>query len=457
MTETPLRFSAFVMNTTSHIVHGLWRHPEARQHEFNDLEHWVSLAKTLERGGFDFIFFADVIGLYGDYRGDFRKYAETGLQIPSNDPTVIASAIAYATERIGIALTSSILQQHPFNWARQLSTLDHASNGRIAWNIVTSALANAHRNFGLDDLTPHEQRYRWADEYLEVTYKLWEGSWEDDALVGDKTGVHALYEKIHKIDHIGERYRVEGPHLVSPSPQRTPVLFQAGSSPTGRAFAARNAEAQFIMTPRTDIAERLIADTRELVAGSGRGPRDLKFFQGLSFVIGSTEQEARRKNAELEEYVDADGMVAHLSGGLGGIDLGRYELDTPLKDVHGEGTQSTLQWVRDSVRGREATVRDLGLLQSRNTRVVGTPERIADRLTAWRAAGIDGVNVINATLPGSYAEFIEHVMPVLVQRGLARPVTETGTARRKLSGGDRLPDTHPARAYRRALGEPAAV
>ena len=184
------------MNTTSHILQGVWRQPEAGQTNFNSLEHWVQLAKVLERGRFDFIFFADVIGLYGDYGGSYEKYVNSGLQIPSNDPSVIASAIAYNTTDLGIAITSSVIQEHPFNFARKISTLDHASNGRIAWNIVTNALANGARNFGYDELEEHDERYRWADEYVDVAYKLWEGSWDDGALLQDRDrGVHGDYSQ----------------------------------------------------------------------------------------------------------------------------------------------------------------------------------------------------------------------------------------------------------------------
>ncbi len=447
----PLRFSAFVMNTTSHIVHGAWRKPEAEQSDFSSLEHWVSLAKQLERGKFDFVFFADVVGLYDDHRGSWEKFVESGLQIPSNDPTVIASAIAYATEHLGIALTSSILQEHPFNFARKMSTLDHASNGRIAWNIVTSLSPNAWRNFGYGDLALHEDRYAWADEYVDVMYKLWEGSWDDGALLQDKaSGRHGDFSKVHKIDHVGARYSVEGPHLVAPSPQRTPLLFQAGSSPTGRRFAARNAEAQFIASPTPEAARSLIADTRRLVVEAGRSPGDLEFFQGLSFVIGSTESEARRREAELDEYVDDEAMIAHAAGGIG-IDLGSYDLDTPIGQVQGHGSQSTLAWLREAITDREPTVRDLAHMRTRSGRVVGTPESIADRLEQWRDAGVDGINVINSTIPGSYLEFIEHLMPVLRQRGLAQREYGQGTVRAKLTGRDRLPASHPAARYRGAF------
>ncbi len=229
-----LIFNAFVMNTVSHIQHGLWRHPAARQHDFNDVRVWIDLAKTLEAGLFDAIFFADVVGLYGPLHGDYAVNAREGLQIPNNDPSILLAALATHTEHLGLALTSSVLQAHPFEFARRASTLDHISNGRLAWNIVTSTQENAARNFGFERLVEHDTRYDWAGEYVDVVYKLWEGSWDDGALLRDKTsGVFSDASRIHKINHAGKRYRVEGPHLPSPSPQRTPFLFQAGPRPPG--------------------------------------------------------------------------------------------------------------------------------------------------------------------------------------------------------------------------------
>ncbi len=447
----PLLFSAFVMNTTSHIVQGTWRLPDAGQTDFNSLDHWVDLAKLLERGRFDMIFFADVVGLYGDYRGDYRKYLEAGLQIPSNDPAVVVSAIAHATEHLGIAVTSSILQEHPFGFARKMSTLDHLSRGRVAWNIVTSGLENASRNFGLDGLTPHDERYAWADEYVDVAYKLWEGSWDEGALLQDRErGVHADFDKVHKIHHVGPRYSVEGPHLVAPSPQRTPLLFQAGSSRAGRDFAARNAEAVFILAPTPDNAREGIEDTRRQAVGHGRRAEDLRFFQGLYFVVGSTEEEAKRKAVELDEWLDIDAHISHMSGGVG-IDFGHHDLDDPIGVLESESTQSLIGWIRSMVTDREPVVRDLGLLLAHNNRVVGTPEQIADRLEQWRDAGVDGINVVNVTRPGSYEEFIEHVTPVLQERGLQKREYAEGTLREKVFGTDLLPDRHPAARYRGAF------
>jgi FMN-dependent oxidoreductase (nitrilotriacetate monooxygenase family) len=448
----PLHFSAFVMNTTGHIIQGTWRRPSARQTDFNDLEHWISLCRTLERGGFDAIFFADVVGLYAPYRGDERKYFEAGLQVPSNDPSAIASALAYATEHLGIAFTASILQEHPFNFARRISTLDHASHGRIAWNIVTNYLPNASRNFGLDGLTDHDERYRWAEEYVDVTYKLWEGSWEHDALVVDRQrGVHADFAKVHRIHHEGERYKVEGPHLVSPSPQRTPLLFQAGASEAGRNFAARNAEAVFISAPNVDAARRDTADVRSRARAVGRRDDDIKFFQGVQIVTGSTEAEARRRAADLDEWTDYDAQLAHMSGALG-IDFGHDDLDTPVGEITTQGVQSIVGWVKDLVAGRPATLRDVAHFTATNNRIVGTPERIADQLVAWREAGVDGINLVNAELPGSYEEFVDYVVPVLRRRGLAQVEYAAGTLRNKLFGrGDLLDDRHPASRYRGAF------
>ena len=382
----PLHFAAFVMNTTGHVIQGTWRRTLARQADFDDLEHWVRLARTLERGRFNAVFFADAVGHHSPCRRDERGYFEAGFQAPSSDPSVLAGAIAYVTRHLGIAFTASILQEHPFNFARRISTLDHASKGRIAWNIVADDPPNA-----------------WAEEYVDVTYKLWEGSWEEDALRQDgRADSHAGDGKVHRINHRGPRYKVEGPHLVSPSPQRTPLLFQAGASEADRAFAARNAEAVFIRSPGLAAVAHDTADIRSRAASHGRLPQDIKFFQGLHVVTGDTEAEARRKAAELDERT---GDAAQL---------------LPYTAASG--------------------------------RIVGTPEQIADELARWQDAGVDGVNMVNAGGPVPYEEFVDHVAPVLQERGLMQREYAEGTLRHKLFGrGGRLPERHPAARYRGAF------
>jgi long-chain alkane monooxygenase len=446
-----MHFNAFVMNTNSHIHHGQWRHPDARQADFNDVDLWVELARTLEAGRFDAIFFADIVGLYGAGDGPYDINAREGLQIPSNDPAVLLSALAVNTEHLGLAITSSLLQQHPFNFARQMSTLDHISRGRIGWNIVTGTLENGARNFDLDHLPDHDERYRWAEEYADVTYKLWEGSWDEGALPRDRErGIYADASKIHKIYHRGERYRVDGPHLPSPSPQRTPLLFQAGASEAGRAFAARHAEGVFIIAPNPESAAQGIKETQRLAVAAGRRASDLKFFQGLAFIIGSTEEEAYRKEQELEEYLSVEGYLAHMNYAAK-EDGTYYPPETPLTEVETNASKGLLEWLRQSVTDREPTVADAASLLS-GRRVIGTPEQIADELELWQQAGVDGINMFNWQIPGSYVEFIDHVMPVLQKRGLAQSEYTPGPLREKLFGAPRLNDRHPAARYRGAFG-----
>ncbi|MGC0365443.1 FMN-dependent oxidoreductase (nitrilotriacetate monooxygenase family) [Rhodococcus sp. 27YEA15] len=453
----PLLFNAFVQNTVSHIHHGQWRHPDARQADFENVDVWVDLARTLEAGRFDAMFFADVVGLYGaDPNGSYEVNVREGLQIPNHDPAILLAALAVSTEHLGLAYTSNIVQQHPFHFARQISTLDHISRGRIAWNIVTGTLENGARNFG-QSLTEHDERYRWAQEYVDVAYKLWEGSWDDGALLKDRErGIYADPSKVHKIDHRGERYRVDGPHLPSPSPQRTPLLFQAGASAAGKAFAAANAEAVFIAASNPAVAADGIRETRALAVARGREPEDILFFQGLSFVIGSTEEEAKRLESDLDEYVSLDGYLAHMDFGAK-PDGTRYAPETKLADIETEDSRSLLNWLLLDQPDREPTVADIGPLFARRGRVVGTPEQIADQLALWQQAGVDGINVFNWRIPDTYTSFIDHVMPVLRQRGLAKQEYTPGTLRRKLFGTDQLGDRHPAARYRSAFAEHSLV
>lgn len=444
-----LVFSAFAMNTGSHIWHGTWRHPAARTAEFNDLAMWVDLVRLLERGRFDALFLADVSGLYGDYRGGWDTFVREGLQIPSNDPLVLAAALILATEHLGIGITSSVVQDLPFTFARRMSTLDHLSKGRAGWNIVTGIQENGARNLGLDHLEEHDARYRRAEEYVEVAYKLWEGSWDDDALLIDRRGgVFSDPGKVRKINHIGERYRVEGPHLPSPSPQRSPLLFQAGSSPAGREFAARHAEISFIAAPNPMLAGEMIRDIRARAERHGRRGEEILFLQGVTTVVGSTEEEARRKLKDVDQYVSTDGLLAHVSGAVG-VDFGALPLDTPLSQVEGPGQQGIVREVMATApAGGEATIADFARM-TRGLRLVGTPEQIADDLAAWAAEGVSGFNVMPILSPGSMEDFVDHVVPVLQRRGLMQRDYAPGTLREKLFGAAaHLPESHPARRYR---------
>ena len=243
------------MSTVSHGNFGLWRHPEDQTAGYTDMRYWVELARAPRRGGFDGLFIADAVGQLDVFGGDADCRAEPGVQTPVTDPLLAVSAMAAATEHLGFGITVSTTYESPYLLARKFSTLDHLTGGRVGWNIVTSLLDSAARNIiGRDRQIPHDERYAMAQEFLEVTYKLWEGSWESDAVVRDRErGVYTDPAKVHAIGHEVAYFSVPGAHLVEPSPQRTPVLFQAGTSPAGREFAARNAELVFASDPRPDV------------------------------------------------------------------------------------------------------------------------------------------------------------------------------------------------------------
>jgi FMN-dependent oxidoreductase (nitrilotriacetate monooxygenase family) len=329
-----------------------------------------------------------------------------------------------------------------------VSTLDHLTNGRIAWNIVTSHLPNAASNLGLDELPAHDARYDQADEYLDVTYKLWEGSWEDDAVVIDRQrGVYADPAKVHPIDHHGDHYDVAGPHLSEPSPQRTPFLFQAGSSDRGREFAAKHAEGVFIVTSRRNLS-KLTGDVRSRAAAYGRRPDDIKFFQALSPIVGGTEAEAQARYEEYLEQVSTEAGLAHLSGAVG-VDLGAIDPDRPLDELDTEAVQGIVKGLIESAPPGTRTFRDLVRANMTGQFTVGSAEQIADRLQAWGEDGIDGFNLVYSTTPGTFSDFVDGVVPILQERGLVQKDYAPGPLRQKLFGQPRLPARHPGASYRR--------
>ncbi len=457
MAERPrLLFSAFNEYVLSHHDHGSWSLPGARQLELNDVDYWVGLAKTLERGKFDFFFFADVLAPYDRYQGSRDAAIRTGMQTPVNDPGELIPILAYATEHLGFVLTQNILQEHPYAFARKITTLDHLSRGRIAWNIVTSFLGGAGRNLGLGGLPSHEDRYARAEEFVEVAYRLWEASWEDDAVVRDiERGVYADPAKVHDIAFSGEYYDVLGPHISEPSPQRTPVLFNAAASDVGIAFAGRHAEVLFTSFERLSAAES-IRKLRASAAASGRRAEDVKIFAGFGFVLGSTEAEARRK---YEAYVANQHIESILvkHSAFWDDDLSRFDLGDSVQKLleSGEGSPTTrivLGLAPDLSWSFERFLRWFA-----NRQVVGTPEQIADEIEAWQDAGVDGLNITYTTLPETYEGFVDHVRPLLVERGIQqRDYGESPTVRGKVFGQPQLPDSHPARRSRdRVRGIPA--
>lgn len=449
MSTKRLILNLFEMNCVSHITHGLWRLPDNNRERFNDIEYWIELAQLLESGGFDAVFLADVVGTYDVFRGSAETSIREGLQIPNNDPAMVVPAMAAVTRHLGFGITFSTTYEPPFAWARRLSTLDHLTKGRVGWNIVTSYLPNAARNFGHDDEVEHDQRFVIAEEYLDVLYKLWEGSWDDDAIVADRAGnVYADASKIRPIDHVGTHFKVEGPHLPSPSRQRTPLLITATASEAGAAFAGKHAEVVFTGGPTEDSLKVTIARIRKEAVAAGRGADDVRFVSIAGVIVGRTEEEARAKLASYQELSSAEGYLAHTSLPF---DPTAYPAETKLKDITADDGGIGRWRTFDADQTAGEFVAGFGDLTRQPLLAVGTPEQVADEIERWLdEVGIDGINLLQYHTFDTARDFIELVVPVLRERRRLRTSYDENESLRDriFSRGDRLPDRHPGTRYR---------
>ena len=445
-----IRLNAFNMNCVGHINHGLWTHPRDRSAEYNTLRYWTDQAKLLERGLFDGMFIADILGVYDIYGGGIDVTAREAVQLPVNDPTLIVPAMAAVTEHLGFGITLNVFAEAPYTFARRLSTLDHLTGGRVGWNIVTGYLESAHRGRG-EALPAHDRRYDYADEYLEVLYKLWEGSWDDAAVRRDREGrVFSDPTLIRPVSHRGEFLSVDGYHLCEPSPQRTPVLYQAGASGRGRAFAGRHAECVFISARDKSSARDAVRAIRAEAAAAGRDPQDVKVFIGIAAIPGRTRAEAEDKRAEYMRYASAEAGLAHFSASTG-IDFSRYGLDEAIPYAPGNAIQSATAAAAKRGLTKRDLLSEMGL-GGRYAVLTGDAVAIADELQSWVEEGeVDGFNLSRIVVPESFSDFIDLVIPELQDRGLYKTAYAPGSFRNKLFGqGDRLPTRHAAQAYRGA-------
>ncbi|MDR6817322.1 FMN-dependent oxidoreductase (nitrilotriacetate monooxygenase family) [Neorhizobium sp. 2083] len=446
-----IRFNAFDMNCVGHIQQGLWAHPRDQSHRYAELRYWTDYARRLEAGLFDGIFLADVLGV-NDVFGDSNAAALRGaVQVPVNDPLLLVPAMAAVTEHLSFGVTANLTHEPPFVFARRMSTLDHLTGGRIGWNIVTGYLDSAARAVGLEGVAAHDDRYDLADEYMEVMYRLWEGSWEDDAVVFDRANhVYADPSKVHKIGHRGKQYGIEAIHLCEPSPQRTPVLYQAGSSTRGRQFAATHAECVFVNGQKTEGVKGIVDDIRARAVEYGRSAEDVKVFVGATIVTARTEKEAREKFEDYRAYASSEGALVHAAGSLG-IDFAKYDLDEPIETGRSSAIVSNVEAMTRTA-GPQWTKRKLVeqmVLGSRQAPMVGSAEQIADKLVAWMdEAGVDGFNLSRTVVPECFDDIIELVIPILQERGLYKTGYREGTFREKLFGTARLPGRHVGARYR---------
>lgn len=439
MTKKQIHLNGFTQNSVSPHAAGLWRYPTHNGEAHGTLAYWTDLAKTLERGKFDALFLADVIGVYDVYQASNEAALAQAVQVPAHDPLLAVSAMAAATKHLGFAITASATYIPPYQLARQYSTLDHLTDGRIGWNIVTSYLESEAINLGLAGLIPHDERYERAEEYLDVVYKLWEQSWQDGAV--EKTTHYSNPHKVQAIAHEGNYFTVPGVHLVEPSKQRTPLLFQAGASPRGREFAAKHAEGIFTNTQnqKNAVAElqAFIADITARLAKYGRKREDVKIIPAVVPIIGATEEEAYAKLEDYKRYVDYDGAAALLSG-HSGIDFSKLDPDQYVENLPSQAMQSRLQNYTSTNPNYRWTVRDAVLyhgLTNGSEIIVGTPSQIADRLELLsQEGGADGFNIRQVVNPASFEEFVDYVVPELQKRGIYRTDYEGETLREHYLG-----------------------
>jgi len=450
MAKKKILLNAFNMNCIGHINHGLWTHPRDNSTQYKTLEYWTELAQLLERGLFDGLFIADIVGVYDVYQNSVDVTLKESIQLPVNDPLMLVSAMAAVTRNLGFGLTANLSYEPPYLFARRMSTLDHLSRGRVGWNIVTGYLDSAARAMGLSQQVEHDRRYDQADEYLEVLYKLWEGSWENDAVLNDPAQrIYAQPDKVHKVHHEGEFYRVEGYHLCEPSPQRTPVLFQAGSSDRGLQFAGRHAECVFISGQNKAATREQVDKVRASATAAGRKAEDIKVFMGLNVIVGATEEAARAKLAEYRQYASAEAGVAHFAASTG-IDFAEYELDEPIQYVKSNAIQSATKNLKNNDWTRQRLL-DQHALGGRYITVVGSPQQVADELESWVGeTGLDGFNLTRIVTPESYVDFIDLVIPELQRRGAYKTAYDHGVLREKLfpEGEAHLPERHTGASYR---------
>ena len=320
-----IRLNAFDMACPGHIQQGMWRHPRDQSSQYTSLRYWTDLARLLERGLFDGLFLADVLGVYDVYGASPDAALRGGVQVPLLDPAMLVPAMATVTEHLGFGVTCNLAYEPPYPFARRMSTLDHLTGGRMGWNIVTGYLDSAARAAGFPTQKAHQDRYALADDYMDVVYALWEQSWDDGAVPRDRAG--GLYTNpaaVRRITHTGPHYQLDAMHLCEPSPQRTPVLFQAGASPRGRQFAGTHAECVFLNGTTPALVAEQVADLRARAA-----PRPILVFVGATLVVGRTQAEAQALLADYAACADVTATLAHASASLG-IDLARYGMDEPI-------------------------------------------------------------------------------------------------------------------------------
>ena len=420
-THRRLRFGAFLAGTGGNMAS--WRHPNAIADAAINLDYYRWLTKRAEAAKLDFAFFGDGLYISEKSHPNFLNRFE---------PLTLLAALAMETTHVGLAATLSTTYSDPYTVARQFASIDHLSKGRAGWNIVTSPLEGSALNYSRPEHPAHDLRYRMADEYLEVAKGLWD-SWEDDAFVRDKASGRFIDPgKMHRLNHRGEFYSVQGPLNISRCPQGRPVLIQAGASEAGKNFAARHADAVFTGGASLEDCARFYDDVKQRAARFGRGPADILILPGCGPIVGSTTAEAEAKYEEIANLVSIEDALNYLGRYFNDIDFTQYDLDAPFPDLGDfgrNGWESTTDRIKELARAEGLTLRQMALRSTTTKHAfIGTPEYVADTMQAWFEGGAaDGFMLTGAVLPDGLIDFLEHVLPILQKRGLFRTEYEADT------------------------------
>ena len=423
MTNRMMHLAQFLVHGPTYHSLAMWRHPKtaAAGYDWRRPQLYQHIARTCERGLFDMVFFADLNYISDTFRGSLEPALRYAAQAPEHDPIPLLSWLGASTERIGLAATFSTSNQHPFYAARMWASIDHLTEGRAGWNVVTSLNHNQAANYGTER-APAVDRYAQAEEFMTVCRKLWD-SWDADALVMDREqAIMADAAKVHRIEHEGRFFRSRGPLNVVPSPQNGPAILQAGTSPQGRAFAARHADAIFAIQPRAQDAAAYYADIKARMADDGRDPADCAILFGMQPILGETEAQARERQEEHNELVPLDGGMAILSAHMD-FDLSRIPPDAPMA----ERTEPELQRMKTRFLKRDGSSMTASEVARRHGESVGLPQfvgtakSVADQMEAFiDTVGGDGFMLSAIHTPGAIDEFVELVVPELQRRGRYR-------------------------------------
>lgn len=409
---------------SNHQLPGLWNHPKDESWKFNDIDHWTELAKLLEEAKFHGIFIADVLGGYDVYNGNLDAAIQSGAQRPVIEPLSVVPAMAAITESLGFGVTISTTYEQPYHLARRLQTVDHLTEGRLGWNIVTSYLDSAAQNMVFTQQLAHDDRYAMAEEYIKVIYKLLESSWRDDAVQLNRgKGIYSSPDLIRQIDHDGKFFKAPGPHICQPSPQRTSLLLQAGTSRAGKEFAAQHAEAIFVSAHQPAVCAKNIAEIRYFAHERyGRNPQDVKVLALVTPILENTSEEAQAKFEEYKQYDSHESALA-LFGGWTGINVGACDEDQEFRYIESNAVRSSIEgYARFSPgtsKWTRQTIAEHISIGGNGPVLVGTPPQVADGLQIWiDEADVDGFNFAHALFPSSFEDIIKLLLPKLRRREL---------------------------------------